>query len=512
MPRRGIAASGAESSTTGTLTPVIVLIALLAALPVAAGISGPGVSGVQIQNLVNENANVVVQLWNQNPSAAVTISGSSGDTIPASAAKNYYLPNFTTVPDGSYAMVVSSDKPVSAIARTDWNSSGGAAIYSSTGPGTDITLPLILGDYGNQTSQFSIQNTNTSSAISDVVVTLNGRGMSSAVKVLPPQTIPAGTSKTYNLADPIWGDLPDTALDLGPAGFVGSVRIQSSTNLVVQSFIDIAGSIGVSGFSGIPTNSSSTTIFCPLIRANYYGDTGISIVNPNNSLANATITFYADGGSPEQGTFTQNIDVGANSSAVAFQGPTGNSRAAGLPDGTGQSGSNPTPTNNGFYGVAKIVANQPILAVVNDTLFGAAWSTKSQTTYNCLGTSSAGLKFALPLLRRYHISSTKLTTGIQIQNTSGNQVSVSLQLYNWDGTPQSASNPAPIVIPPYGSGNFWNGSLTGLPTVPPSAGGYGWYGSGILQASGGSVIVVVNDSGFGSKAIDAANYEGLVMP
>jgi hypothetical protein len=418
------------------------------------------------------------------------------------------------VPDGSYALVVSSDKPVSAIARTDWSSSGGAAIYSSTGPGTDITLPLILGNYGNQTSQFSIQNTNTSSSISDVVVTLNGRGMSSAVKVLSNQTIPAGTSKTYNLADPVWGTLPDTALDLGQTGFVGSVRIQSSTNLVVPSFIDVAGSIGVTGFSGIPTNSKGTVLYCGLIRANYYGDTGISIVNPNGSAASATITFYADSGSPEPGTYTQNISIGANSSAVAFQGPTGNSRAApvNLPWGSGQSSSNPTPTNNGFYGVAKIEADQPILAVVNDTVFGAGWAVKAQSTYNCSNASSSGLNFALPLLRRYHTSSTKLTTGIQIQNTSGNQVTVSLELYNWDGTRQSASDPTPIVIPPYGSGNFWNGYLTNLPTVPPAYGGYGWYGSGILKASGGSVIVVVNDSGNGSKAVDSANYEGLVMP
>jgi hypothetical protein len=491
---------------------IVALVALLAALPVAAGISGPGVSGVQIQNLSTQNANVVVQLWNQT-GGTVTISGPSGDTIPASAAKNYYLPNFTTVPDGSYAMVVSSDKPVSAIARTDWNNSGGAAIYSSTGPGTDITIPLILANYGNQTSQFSIQNTNTSSSISDVVITLNGRGLSSPVKVLSNQTIPAGTSKTYDMANPIWGTLPDTALDLGQTGFVGSVRIQSSTNLVVQSFIDIAGSIGVTGFSGIPTNSSSTVIFCPLIRANYYGDTGISIVNPNSSQASATITFYADSGSPVGGgPYTQLIDIGANSSAVAFQGPTGNSRSAGLPWGSGQSASNPTPTNNGFYGVAKIEANLPILAVVNDTLFGAGWATKSQTTYNCMSSSSAGLNFALPLLRRYHTSSTKLTTGIQIQNTSGNQVTVSLEIYNWDGTRQSASDPTPIVIPPYGSGNFWNGYLKNLPTVPPSYGGYGWYGSGILRANGGNVITVVNDSGYGSKAVDAANYEGLVMP
>jgi hypothetical protein len=495
------------------LTTVLAL-SLLAVLPAAAGISGPGVSGVQIQNLsTTDNASVTVQLWNQVGGTS-TISGPTGDTILKGAAKNYYLPNFTNVQDGSYAMVVSSDRPVAAIARTDWSSTGGAAIYSSIGPGTDVTIPLITSNYGGQTSQFSIQNTSTTGTISDVKITLNGRGLASPVKTLTSQTISAGTSKTYSMADAgLWGPLPDTALDLGQTGFVGSVRIESATSLVVQSFIDVSGSRGVTGFTGIPTNSANQTVYCPLIRANYYGDTGISIVNPNGSDANVTITFYADAGSPVQGgPWTQNIVAGANSSAVAFQGPTGNSRAAGLPWGSGQSSSNPTPTNNGFYGVAKLQSTLPVLAVVNDTKFGTSWSVQSQTTYNCLALNSAGATFALPLLRRFHTSSTRLTTGIQIQNTSGSNVTVSIELYNWDGSRQAASDPAPIIIPPYGSGNFWNGSLINLPTVPPDYGGSGWYGSGILKATGGNVVLVVNDEGNGSKAVDSANYEGLKMP
>ena len=492
----------------------ILVVSLLAVLPASAGISGPGVSGVQIQNLsTTDAANVVVQLWNQNSSGAVTISGTSGDTISQSAAKNYYLPNFTSVADGSYAMVVSSDKPVAAIARTDWSSTGGAAIYSSIEPGTDVTIPLITANYGGQTSQFSIQNTNTTSSISDVKITLNGRGLSTPVVTLNGQTIGAGTSKTYSMADAIWGTLPNTALDLGLTGFVGSVRIQSSTTLVIQSFIDISGSRGVTGFTGIPTNSASTTVFCPLIRANYYGDTGISIVNPNGSDATVTITFFPDAGSPVKGgPYTQTVVAGANSSGMAFQGPTGNSRTAGLPWGSGQSSSNPTPTNNGFYGVAKLQSTLPVLAVVNDTKFGTSWSVQSQTSYNCMTLSNAGNTFALPLVRRYHTSTTKLTTGIQIQNTSGSDVTVTLEIYNWDGTRQAASDPVSITIPPNGSGNFWNGNLKNLPTVPPSAGGSGWYGSAILKATGGAVVVVVADEGYGSKAVDSANYEGLRMP
>ena len=332
----------------------VLMLSVLIVGPVAAGISGPGVSGINIQNLsTTDNANVVVQLWNQNGAGAIPISGTSGDTITKSTAKNYYLPKFTSVPDGSYAMVVSSDKPVAAQAKTEWSTSGGAAIYTSVSPGTDVTIPMILEDYASQTSQFSIQNTNTTSAISDVKITLTGRGGAGVYqKILTNQSIPAGTSKTWNMANTgVWGTLPDTALDTGATGFVGSIRIESATPLVVQSFIDVAGSRGVSAFSGVPTNASSKNLYCPLTRANYYGDTGITIVNPNNFVVNVTITFYSDAVSPNKGTFTQTIAVQPSSTNLAFQGPGGNSRQAptNLPGGT-ENTSAPNYTNNGYFG------------------------------------------------------------------------------------------------------------------------------------------------------------------
>jgi hypothetical protein len=410
-------------------------------------------------------------------------------------------------------MAVSAGGPIAAIARTDWSASGGAALYSSVAPGTDVLIPLVVHNFAGQTTQFSIQNTNTTAAVSDVQITLYGRGLAAPVTTLTGQSIAAGTSKTYAMSDAIWGSLPNTGVDLGvPTGFVGSVRITSATDLVVQSFIDIVGTRGVTGFTGVPTASAATTLYCPLIRANYFGDTGISIVNPNASAVTVDITFYGDAASPNTGTFNQNgVAVPANSSFVAFQGPGGNSRTAGLPGGS-QSSTNPVLTNDGFYGVAKLVSTGgAIQAVVNDTKFGSGWSVQAQSSYNCATASDAGTSFALPLVRRFHLSTTRLTTGIQIQNTTSAAVTVSLDLFNWDGTSAAASNPPDVVVPANGSGNLWNGNLTGLPTVPPALGGSGWFGSAILTATG-NVVVVVSDEGYGSTAVDSANYNGLLMP
>lgn len=494
------------------LVSVLVLTTLIAS-PVMAGASGPGVTGVQIQNLsTTAGATVNVQLWPQGGGTAIDLIP-GGTTINASAAKNIYLPNYSSVNSGLYSMVVSSNQPAAAIARTDWSSTGGGAIYQSVEPATDVTLPLALAGFANQTTQFSVQNTDTAADATDVIITLYGRGQSAAVKALPAQTIAKGTSKSWNLGDTaVWGTLPNTGIDMGSNGFVGSIRITSAKPLAVQSFIDLPGTPGVGGFSGVSTTSASATLYCPLIRANYYGDTGISVVNPNAAQITATITFTSDNNSPSKGTFTQTLTVGPNSSAVAFQGPGGNSRSAptSLPGGSGQTSANPTPTNTGFYGVAKITTTGGnALAVVNDTKFGAGWAVKAQSTYNCGTSTDAGTSFALPLVRRYHLASTKLTTGIQIQNTGGTQITASLSLVNWDGSAQAASNPTAITIPANGSGNFWNGNLTGLPTVPASAGGSGWYGSAILTVTGGSAVVVVSDEGYGATAVDSANYNGL---
>lgn len=479
------------------------LVVILATMPVMAGISGPGVSGIQIQNLhPSEAANIQVELWNQDGSLPITLSAPSG--VPADSATNIYLPNYDSaeVPDGAYAMRVSSNKEIAAIARTDWATTGGAGIYSSVEPATDVIIPLIVADFANQFSEFTVQNTDPEN-ITTIEVTLYGRGLGELASL--EQDIQAGTSRTWRVADlPV--SLPDTGLDLGASGFVGSIRITSDTPVVAESFIDIPGTPGVTAFSGVSTDSAATELYAPLIRANYFGDTGISIVNPNDTAVDVTITFRADAGSPNVGTYTENLTIAANSSEAPFQGPGGSSRAAGLPGGS-QTSANPTPTNDGFYGVATIEATAPVLAVVNDTLFGAGWAVQSQSTYNCAPVEEAGTKFALPLVRRFHLADTRLTTGIQVQNTTANAATVSITFTNWDGTAQSITHPD-LTVPAYGSGNFWQGDLTGLPTVPPAAGGFGWYGSAVIESTE-PIVVVVSDEGFGPTAVDSANYNGI---
>jgi len=492
----------------------MIILSLLMTAPVFAGLSGPGVTGINVQNLsTTDDATVNLDLYPQGGGTVVPLA--SNDMISKSSAKTYYLGNYPSIGSGSYSLVISSSQPAAAVARTDWSSTGGAAIYTSTETSNDIIIPLVTKAFANQTSQFTVQNTDTENDINDVVIKLFDRGSSTPRVVTQPQSIAKGSSKTWTMNDAIWGSLPNTGLDLGTTGYLGSIEITSLTPLVAQSFIDVSGSPAVAGFNGVAKSSASDTLYCPLVRANYYGDTGINIVNVTDNPITATIVFKSAAGSPNTGTYTQTLSVPANSLAIAFQGPGGNSRSAptNLPAGTGQTMSNPTPTNTGFYGSATVTfSGGEGMAVVNDTKFGAGWAVKTQSSYNCVPAIEGGTKFALPLVRSFHLSGQKLTTGITFQNMTNNPVTVSFQLFNYDGSSQPCS-PANlctnIPIPANGSANVWSGFWTGLPTVPPSQGGYGWYGSAIVTATGGNITVEVSDEGYGSVAVDSANYIGL---
>jgi len=480
-----------------SLAAVGAAVILVAASPASAGISGTGASGVQIQNLTSGAGTAAVSLYNQSGAAAIQLNTLS---LAAEGAANVYLPTTSGVSSGSYAMVVSSDVNAAAIARTDWATSGGAAIYSSVAPGTDVIVPLVTRNFAGQASQISIQNTDTAAGASDVNIQLIGRGQSTADVTLSNESIAAGTSKSYNLAEAAFAGLPNNGSELGVAtGWVGMARITSSKALVVQSFVDIVGTSAVGGFSGVPASSASTKAYCPLIRSNFFGDTGIVLINTEATAATATITFAADGGSPNKVNHTQDVTVGANSSLVVFQGQGGGSP---LERGTEK--------DKGWYGVASVSSNTKLLAVVNDTLFTfGTFNIEKQSTYNCATDADAGNKFALPLVRQNHLEAQKLTTGIQILNIGPGSAQVSIAFKNYDGTSLTIGGQDALTIPEGGSGNFFQGNMTGAPTVPADLGGFGWFGSAVVSSTGGKIVILVNDFAFGAANVDSANYNAI---
>ncbi|MBI3942658.1 MAG: hypothetical protein HY326_06550, partial [Chloroflexi bacterium] len=310
------------------------------------------------------------------------------------------------------------------------------------------------------------------------------RGSSTPAKTVT-ASIGPGTSKTWDLNSNDFIGLPNTGQDLGvPTGFLGAASITADKPIVVQAFTDITGSKAVGGFSGVPASSASTTLYAPLIRRNFFGTTGLQIVNLNASPANVTVSYNADPSSPTGGNYTDNVTIQANSSQAIYHGSSAQTH---VPDR--------------WFGNAIIQSNVPVVAMVNDSSSSGANMTAG--SYNVPTQADASTKVALPLVRRKHTSG-QLTTGVQVMNVGASAANITIQFTGWDGA--AAGSLTQNNVPVNGAVNWYQAHPSSpVPTSGRPEGG--WYGSAVITSSQ-PVVVIVNDAS-DINALDSAIYNGL---
>jgi len=458
-----------------------------------AGISGAGETGINVQNLDQSMAaQISADFYPQGGGAAKQFTGQAD----AGAAFNFWLPGMQLA-DGAYAAVVNADRQIAAIARTDWPSKGGAAIYSNVIPDIEVQLPLVAKNYQNQCSLVSIQNTNTSSSATATVDFFAAGSAASALTREYP--IGPGTSITLRVCDE-----DDFIVNL-PDNFLGSMLVTSKdgvTKLGVQSFVDITNSDqAVYGFEGVPSEQAASELFAPLFRAsqklgtNRYGDTGISVVNTESTPVDVTVTFYPAGGDCDLAPVSQTETVAASSSYVFWQGPI---------DG------NPLKSTN-CYGSARIEAanDGKILAIVNDGVndYSGGKYNINAAAYNAVSADLGGAIAALPLFRTGHTKN-ELWTGISCMNVGSGQADVNLSVSNLV-TGDTMDDAMSLTVDQYQTAVFW--------PAPIKASGAPWdaagtaVGSATINASQ-PVVCIVNDSSQAkdpSLTYDAATYNGI---
>ncbi len=446
-----------------------------------AGISSAGETGIQIQNLdQSQAATISADFYKSAGAWEATINLPA--TAPGSAA-NIWLPG-TSLPTGAYAAIVNADRQIAAIARTDWPSSGGAAIYSNVIPGNNIALPLAVRNYFGQSSLVSVQNTDTGA---QAQITLNVyESGAAAPTVSQDYSIPAGTSVTMDLGQ----DLEFESLG---TGFLGSIFVTSATEVGVQSFVDITTSEkAVYAFEGVPAEMASATLYAPLFRAKQYPrpgdptsgrlDTGISVVNPGSSAVDVTITYYGAGGTCANETVTSpSVTIAPNSSTVFYQG---------APAGQG--------LKEDCYGSAVIQSSGGgILAIVND----AQNLNQTSAAYNAVTADQGATTVALPLYRKAHANG--LTTGISVMNVGTGQaqitVSFNQNLPNGTSQPVACGADCTQTVGANQTAIFWPGNFSEIPNNT--------YGSATIQSTQ-PVAVIVNDVNV-SGVVDMATYNGI---
>ncbi len=447
------------------------------------GIGGAGISGVQVVNLSRtDSTDISVVFQRHTGGAPVTVTRE--DVGPGKSA-NVYLPSESELQNGLYAAHVVSEQPVAAIARTDWNSVGGAVLGNAPEPATSVLVPFVTRGYNAQNSIIGIQNIDGANATT-VQMELMQMGQTTPPKTL---TLPlaAGAATTVDMGTrPELGDLP--------AGFLGWARLSASTPIAVTSLVNMENSQkGVYDIDGLPASRVAATLHAPMLFNNFQGMTsGISVLNPGTIPVMVKVTYHgaASGGLANtcQGQTIEHNGgatamIPASASLVFYQGNIN------IP-GSGQSN---LPANCAASAVIESVGGG-VLAVVN-----VASPTQGTTgAYSALTTGHGAERVHLPLIRREH-TNRELTTPIQVQNLGGAPAGVTLTLRDDAGQAIACGADCVVTIPPGGSRLWW----------PPDVVAWqaGTYGTAQLD-SDQPIAAVVDDLSL-TGSIDQAIYVGL---
>ncbi len=398
-----------------------------------------------------------------------------------SAPLSLFLPDWSVLPKGPVSVRLESDLPATSIVRTDWPRAGGASMYGNAIPDRELHVPLVLIEDGGAHTVISVQNASRDVAAHVELILLAAEGAMPATTLRI--EIDAGASVDVDTRNrPFSNSLPDTG-----GRFVGAMKVTSDTPVAVAAQIVLDQDASAAfGYAGVGRSQAARRLFAPLIRRRFRGyDTGIAVVNPQSHPVEVSVIYrgsHAGGVSECAGTILRHgpAAMPAHSTRIFYQGPGGGS---GLPDAC--------------VGSAEIEASDAIVAVVNDTLnFG-----EHSAAYEAIPATGGGTTVLLPLIRRRHLDSLQLTSGIQVMNLGPERALVQLRLLGTGVEQFPVCGRACIAhIPPLESRVFYPGAH-GVESLAEGARGIG------IIDSNQPVAVIVNEASE-SGAGDMATYVG----
>lgn len=486
-----------------TPEPLVVMRGRYDERPTPSTIMGPATSGIQIQSLdASSSAEVITSftpqydVWDREGIGERNFRRHSlKSELDPFGAINIWMGNALAEPPfqgDAYSVNALSFARLAAIVRTDWQRTGGTAIYSNARPSRRVIVPLVMREFNGQTSVVTIADHSLGDQWNAVAIRLFERDKAGVFgKRQDEFGIRPGHSITIDL-----GDFYYTASRRLPDRFVGSMEIASGgAPITVQSFVNNEGvtSKAVSGFEGIPIDDAARTLFAPLIRHRQSGggshrlDTGISVYNPGDRPVHVTVSYTGSGDYCKdmklihgRGPGNRAKIVQPRSSTLFFQGP-------------GPEGDHELPED--CFGSAVIQAEEDfaaIMAVVQDIQDMGDLA----AAYQAVPASRAARRVALPLIRRDHL---RLTTGIMVMNVSQYPATVTADFYDKDQKLILCDVGCDKQIAPNAADRFWPDEITAIPR--------GTYGSAIVR-SNQPIVVIVNDYPLDAQA-DMAAYNGI---
>jgi hypothetical protein len=442
---------------------------------------GAAASGLQVQNLAAEpSAGGRVELFRQGIGVPVAVEMPS---IGPLAAFNLYLPAEPRLGSGAFAALISTDRPVAAVARTEWARSGAAVMASDTDPAVQAVVPLVMCRFVGQTAYLSIQNSDPAQPI-PVDVSLYPFGTTEPA-VSRRFEVVRGALEIVDPCAPIF--------DGRFEGRVGYAKVESPTPVAVQVLVNTETSPAAHGFAGVSAELVDEVLYAPLVRNDFHGTTGIAVVNfARGPSQSAEVTLHVTGtlGSCAGQTYRQGpVTIAAGSSAVFYQ------RGAGL----GVPGVSPLPP--GCAGAGTVRARGGWVAAVVADAGGNPAAPSTLAAYNAVTSHEVARQVVLPLVRKEH-QGAKLSTGIQVMNAgrATAHVEITFTLSSGvvvAGAPCGAGCSARIA--PGAVATFYPPSIPALPA--------GTYGAASIHSDEPLAVIAFEAPARGG--VDAAAYNGL---
>ena len=425
--------------------------------------SGPGglayTSGVQVVNLDSDTATIGLIYYNQDGSMAASVP----DTIAGNSSKTYFPIQAPVGFNGS--LVVSSDKPITAIANTvTTDFKYGAATTSFSAGSTEVNLPLVMCNNSGFNTWFNVQNAGASDATVTVTYTPGDAGVGDSEQVV----IKPGAAKTFDQAT---GSSTVNCSTLGNPKFVGSATVTSNQPVVATVMQLGKGGFNIlMGYNGF--TSGSSTVNLPLIMANnsgYY--TGMQIQNAGGGSTTATVDY----GPNQAGAYAppdQQCVLNPGESCTLIQ------------QGGGWTG-------NKYVGSATVSATEDLVVIVNQVSLGGGGKGPFGTAYEGFDPSVASNDVSAPLIMANNAG---YYTGIQVMNVGGGSCDVTI-----DYGPNTAGGFSPVnENKSVGAGESWTVLQIGSP--PNNGGSNTWgtskyVGSAEISGTGScSLIAIINEA------------------
>jgi hypothetical protein len=444
------------------------------------GIRDVAISSTIVSNLdATREVTVTNEFFGQGGDPPISIIRPS---VPPERSFALYLPADSMLPDGAYAAIVSTNRPLSTLVRTYWFASGGTADYEQAIPSNEIVLPGVVKWWSGRTTVLTVQNT----AI-DVPATVffDLRQVDGRILEQGKLDIGAGTSITLDMGrSPIFRNVADS--------FFGSMHLHSQTPIAVQAFIDVGDAAkGVSAYQGIPVELASKKLFAPMVSAGGSEEhqasesTAIIIANLESEAARFQVhyTRNADPSGDACSFGPEGLDhggdwhlVGAYASAILLQPDV-------LPAGCSAS--------------AVIESDTPLASVVliTDPILDV------HAAYNAFAQDEAGAGLMLPLYRNRQSASDN-TTIIYAMNASDEVVRLSLEVTNSSNQPIACGECDQLLDP----GETWRWDPSRVRGLQDEV---DVFGSARIR-SDGPIFAVVNDRS-SAGIVDLTSHRAAVL-